>query len=282
MVTINLYQPRKISYEISFPSEWNELWPEELFLICKHQLSQFKTLHEQLAAIFDGLLLSRTGCLKKKLPNNFNLFIDLDDAAMNALPLIDFLHKENRLTKQLMPVINLPRMFGKKMYGPTDDFNNLTCGEFEDAEILFYDFLENPRTESLAHLAAVLWRPKDVTYMQFNRKKNRWLTYDHEQHYTSFLQLKNYQLYAMFVWYAGCRNTLPLIFPTMYKPDPKQQKSSEPDLMAFTKCIHGGAGPKNGNRDDIRRTLIKEFFMELELEAVQAEKLLEEYGKRNG
>jgi hypothetical protein len=291
MVQINLYKPGKINCNINFPSEWNELLPEELLIICKKQLSEFKNVYDQIAAIFNDIFLLRCKPFKKQLPQNFHLQIDEEDAATNALPLINFLYKQNRLTKQLFPVIKIPLPFHYRIFkfsncliahGPESDFNNLTCGEFEDAEIFFQQFIQNPAQEPLAHLAAILWRPRASLftgrkpYMKFSTKENQCKVYDHEKYYDSFLKLPQYRLYALFVWYAGCRSMLPLIFPTLYKKSNAQvSDTTEPDLLSFTKCIHSAAGAKNGSREDIRRTLLKEFFMELELEAIHQQKMLE-------
>ena len=277
MVSINLYQSNKVNCTIDFPSEWNELLPHELLSVCQRQLSQFKDVHEQIVAVFNDLFISRSKKYNKSLPKDFYSMLDPEDTAMNALPLVDFLYRQNRLTTQLFPVIKLPGILDKKMYGPESDFDNLTCGEFEDAEIFFHNFIAKPSPDSLAHLAAILWRPQHAQYISFNSKTQKWLTYNHEKVYDDFLKLKQHQLYALFVWYAGCRSILPLIFPTVYKKNPDEKKSDEPDLLAFTKCIHGAAGPKNGSRTEIRRTLLKEFYMELEIEAQNNEKLIEEY-----
>ena len=56
--------------------------------------------------------------------------------------------------------------------------------------------------------------------------------------------------------------------------------TEEPDPMVFTKCIHAGAGPKNGTRDQVRMLNLKEYFFDMELEAIKAKELKKEYEKR--
>lgn len=274
MVTVNLYQPGKIDCNIPFPESWNELLPEELLIICRRQLQKFNTIYEQLAAIFQDFISLRSK--KENLPDNFFELIDIDDASAYGLPLVDFIYKDNLLTNQLFPVLKIKR---KSFHGPLMDFNSITCGEFEDTEIFFSDFIEDPRREPLAHLAAILWRPAGKDYMYFSAKKNKWLTYDHEKTVKRFLLLSEEQLYAIFIWYSGCRRMMPLYFPTVYENN--GDTNAEHDVMVFTKCIHSGAGAKNGSRTDIRRTLLKEFFTEMELEAIHMKKVLKENQNAN-
>ncbi len=281
MVSINLYQPKNFDYAIDFPSAWNELTVKELFAVCKHQLAKFLTIEEQLTAIFHDLLNIR--CHKRfKLPKNYFGLLSAEDVATNLVSLLSFLYTENKLTEQLLPTLILPGSEAIEMKGPESDFNNLTCGEFEDAEIFFHEFINTPKAESLSHLTAILWRPQDEPYLKFNKEANTWQTYNHEKVLNKFLRLKPHVLYACFVWYAGCRAMLPLYFQSIYKKGTTKKESEveQPDLLAFTKCIHAGAGAKNGSRTDIRRTLLKEFFMEMELEAQEAEKIKAEYGNK--
>ena len=38
VISINLYQPGKLNVHLQFPTEWDELLPEEVVEICKQQL----------------------------------------------------------------------------------------------------------------------------------------------------------------------------------------------------------------------------------------------------
>ncbi len=272
-MTIEMFMPGSVNCTVNFPSSWDELTPSELLVISHHQLSKYKNLAEQQLAIFMEILQLRCRNLKEYLPENFRSLIKPEDAAIKAIDLTEFLYRKNSLTKQLFPVVKLPGIFRKKVYGPEDSFNNMICGEFEDAEYFFNEFLENPDAAPLAHLAAILWRPKGTPYIQYNPRTATYKTYEHEKRLKHFLKLPAPQLYAFFIWYAGCRNTFPELFPTVYEPDPNKEKSTETDLMAFTKCIHAGAGPKNGTRDKVRMLQVKEFFMDMELEAIKIKEL---------
>lgn len=280
MTIISLYQAGQVNASLPFATEWNELLLEELHLVSKSFLSDSGHVQAGKAALFCDLLSFRNKYHKAGIPENFARKLDPEDAAINGLSLMDFIYTDNDLTKQPYPKLTLRthNFLYSNLVGPQDDFQNITCGEFEDAEIFFYQFREDPGPESLAHLASILWRPKNASYMTFLPDKNKYRQYDSEKMFPYFMRLHPWILYTFFAWYCGCRNQLPKLFPTAFEGD--GTKTDEPDFVAFTKCIHSGAGEKNGSRDDIRMTLLKEFFFEMELEAQKAKELKRKYEQR--
>ena len=271
MVEINLYQPGKLNIKASFPSEWNELLQREIEAIAKYLLTPFKIPETAKAGILLSILKSRT-----RLPLNFKEYLDPADIVLYGYPLLDFIFTENTLTNQPYQKIKLPGIFSPTVYGPASDFNGLTCGEFEDTEQFFFQFTESPSHEPLARIASVLFREKDVPYMRFDPQKGRHIAYDADKLFHKFLKLPPYMLYAIFIWYSGCRSMLKKIFVNAFEGE----GTEEPDPMVFTKCIHAGAGSKNGTRDQVRMLNLKEYFFDMELEAIKAKELKKEYEKR--
>ena len=272
MVTIDLYQPGIVNETIEFPSEWNDLSLAELHIVSKSILSDFKDVAEAAAALFLGLLKFRTGKKVKDIDKR----LDAEDAFINATPAVDFIYKQNNLTRQPYPTLKTGNGL---MQGPADDFNSITCGEFEDSEIFFNRFREDPDADSLATLAAILYRPAGKKYLQFNIRNNEYDLYDAEALVPAFKKLKAWQLYPVFLWYAGCREQLPKIFPNCFGSTNLQvgEEDREPDPMLFTKIIHAGAGVENGSREKIRTTLLKEFFMDIELKNIANKALQAQY-----
>lgn len=268
MTEINLYQPGKINTTISFPTEWNELLLPELDIISQSLLQNFKLPSAAKALVFLKILQSR--CKLK----NIGKRIDAEDATINGLPLIDFIYNKNTLTKQPYPVLKTSKFPYIKFYGPDDDFNSLTCGEFEDAEIFYNEFKQDPSAKPLAQLASLLYRPKNTKYCRTHPVKG-FIQYNAEKAVPHFIKLAPWKLYTIFLWYAGCREQLPLYFPNAFGGS--TDNNADADFLAFTKCIHAGAGPKNGTRNDIRQTLLKEFLMEMELETIKAKELQQQY-----
>ncbi len=219
----------------------------------------------------------------KKVKNIVNR-LDAEDATLNGAPTVDFLTTENNLTKQPYKKLWLPfswKTFIAKVSGPADDFNDLTVGEFEDTEMYFNEFKANPNGESLANLAAVLYRPGKKRYLRKHRWNGSWIFYKSEKLYPQFKKLSALELYTIYLWYSGCREQLPKYFPEVF--DGPQTQNDEPDLMVITNCIHNAAGPKNGLRNEVRITLLKEFMQEMKLQKIEIDRQIAEMEKqRNG
>lgn len=273
MVFLTLHKAGVVNVQVGFPDKWDELTTEELLAVCRLQLASHATPVAARMAIFIELLKMR--CVgHTSLPLNFTSLLNFDDAAATGYNLVDFLYNTNNRTLQPHKEIVLPG-HEEKMIGPGDNFDSLTCGEFEDTEIFFNRFVNQPAQEPLASLAAVLYRPAKYITLDNDGRPVR---YDYKVTYDAFLQLEPAILYSIFTWYVGCRSNLPKYFPTVYKGGEGEQ--AEPDLVAFTKCIHAGAGEKNGSRVDIRLMLLKEFLFDMEQEAIHSEKLKEQYEQR--
>ncbi len=268
MQSISLNKPGTFSHTIEFPSTWDELTNAEVELVAKQQLSanaqltQNENLFIGKALVFTALIDSRAALQNIQLPADWKTNLNYDDAATQGFDAIGFLYKENNRTINPYPQLTVG---GKRMIGPADDFNEITCGEMEDCEVFFMLFSQEPSLELLAKIAAVLWRPRNAPY---NAKAS-------ESRVARFKSLPPEVLFAIYIWYTGCRNQLPKIFKEVYAGGDSQ--SNEPDVTAFTKCIHAGAGAKNGTRDKIRIMPAKEFLFDMNLEAINAKAIAAQY-----
>lgn len=270
MNTIELYKPGFIDKSINFPAAWNELHLQELHIISNAILGNFKEGSQAKGFLF--LELFKYRCQKQKV-GNFNHLLDIEDIVINGYPLIEFIYAGNSLTKQPYPILILQshrtQTKNYKLYGPADDFNNLICAEFEDAEIFYNKFKESPNNNDLAHLAAILYRPAKQKYYYNDPKQGCYTNYNAEVLLPAFLQMKPWELYSIFLWYAGCREQLPLYFPHAFEGS----RDNSADPHAMTNCIHAAAGPKNGTREQVRASLVKEIFYEMNLEAKKAKEI---------
>ena len=232
------------------PASWNDLTTAELTLISKQLLTKYEVPAEARFHILTGIITMRAALQKIKLPGNWLINLNLDDAAIASYNALDYIFTKIELTTNHYPTLKAGKI---TLQGPNDSFNNITCGEFEDAEIFFIKFRQNNNFSDLQMLTALLWRPPDVPHKDYDAESA--VTY----HIT---KIPAHILYINYLWYTGCRNALPLLFPQLFaggSPVP------EPDLTAFTKCIHAGAGPENGTREQIRSMLLKEFAFDMEL-----------------
>lgn len=285
MIEINIYQAQKFDFKIEFPSSWNELQQDEIIFIAKTLLAETDAASVR-ALILKHLIEKRAAPNpKNKLPKDWFFYIDYEQAVQECFPLLDFIFKENNLTNTPDPIT-----FGNHTFYP-QPFKNITCAEYEDAEVAANLFALEPSQDSLANLAAILFRPLSTAdrakeighhyvaaeiqiepYLKFNERTNYYYPYQADQKVKYFKTLPPEQLYAIFIWYAGARAELPKMFPNVFSGSGSEEK----DLMAFTKCIHSGAGPKNGTRQQIRVTGLFEFMLDMDEEARKAKELEEE------
>lgn len=267
MVTVQLYQPGAVNFTFPFADNWNELTTAQLQVV-SHVFHQLKEDGEAKAALLYGLLDMH----RKKLPPNTIKKIDIDDLATVGQDLVSFIWEDNLLSKQPYPVIRLG--WFKKMIGPESDFDNITCGEYELAEICVHQFYQDKDIKHLAELAAILYRPKNVPLFLYNLKRNEYIQYPYEKQTASFLLLPVEVLFTIYLWYCGCRNWLTKFFPNVYGSG----EGGQPDMQAFTKCIHAAAGEKNGTRQQVRLLKLKEILFEMEQEMIKAKEIEKKYG----
>ena len=291
MIPINLYQPNQFDFTVEFPTSWNELEQKEIIFIAKCLLTEpdpaavrallLKFIIENRASSPSPLGEGRG----EVLPKDWFLYLDSEQVVIDCFPLLDFIFKENNLTNTPDPLT-----FKKIIYYP-QPFTKITCAEYEDCEVKANQFSSKkvPDKDLLAEIAAILFRPSSPLsirrgdggevsspehYTLFNTRTNYYYTYNSSQKVKYFKTLSLEELYGIFIWYACSRAQLPLDFPAVYEGG---SSGSEPDIMAFTKCIHSGAGPKNGTRQQIRIMELYEFMLDMEQEAIHAKEMEAEY-----
>lgn len=267
MHEIHLYKPGDIDVRINFPEHWNECLLSELQHIAAAIFVKRKTQPELFVQLLRCRIMDLLPLLKKSELDRICMLLNLDDLSLAYADLMKFIFESVKLTQQPLPLLC------QKFVGPDSNFENITVGEFEDADNLlmqFRDIDDSKKHEAhsiIEQFAMVLYRPvqngmripyrnyraNDRTKMQFN-------------------QIPKPLLYIVKLWFVGCKSMLPEMFPLVFSPPDKGDKptlssdTAEPDPFAFTKLIHLGAGPKNGTRDHIREMRLLEFLFDLNLE----------------
>jgi hypothetical protein len=274
MLQIQLHKPNELDVQLELPEKWNELLAAQVLHIAKLFIT-ISNPAQLKASILLYLIESNAKLQKIKLPKKWKDFIDPEQFFLEGSNLLNFLFEENKLT-------NLPEetltVWGTRPYvvqGPINGFGKITCGEFEDCETNYLKFVKSTDTEKpdysfLANIAAILYRQKNTPYYQ--KQKEVFNQYDWKRWQPMFLKLEPHRLYAIFIWYTGNKFLLPKLFPTMHEPD-EESDQTQPDVFSFTKCIHAGAGPKNGSREQIRLMSLYEFLFDMEQEAIKAKEL---------
>lgn len=271
MITINLFKTDEFDFNLEIPSTWNELEPAEILFIARSFLESGQPL-ELKAQLLVFLIESRAALQKVKLPKKWKTQIDPEQFFLNGSALLSFIFDGNDLTHCPEQEIELTGVRGKyKVLAPEEGFAGLTCGEMEDADAYYTLFILEKKVEHLAMLAAILWRLKGIPYQMIVDSK--FTTYPAQKWVPMFEKLEPHRLYAIYIWYTGCKSQLPKMFPVLHEPSDDAKQSGSPDPLSFTKCIHAGAGAKNGTREHIRLMPAREFLFDMELEAVKAKEL---------
>lgn len=243
MTELILYKDKQAIDTIQFPTEWSELNTKELQFIAE----AIYTGSMKEADLFFCIILNRT------TQKNLVPLLDLEQCAIDGLPLVKFIVTEIQLTKNPLPVI-------KDYFGPADNFDDLTCGEFEEAEACFFALKEQKEEKHLNLLLATMWRQKE------KEKRIAFAGYDTARHIAVFEKMNFKNKIIVFLWYIGCREQIAKLFPSIFGGD--GAVSDTPAALAFTNCIHMGAGVKNGTRENIRKMLLKEFLYDIQLQLI--------------
>ena len=141
MISVQLYKPGRIDITLELPQDWDELLPAELELIAGLMQSDIQDDVKRRAVLLTGLLKARGRKQKIKVPDNIIDLLDPEQVVVEVLPMFDWIFNSNRLTQQPYSSIPLPGLRSTTVYGPLSDFDNLTCGEYEDAETFFLDLM---------------------------------------------------------------------------------------------------------------------------------------------
>lgn len=272
MKTININATGVFDFSIQFPDSWNDLLPTEILEIAKQILNPTENVAESKAALLLAFINARAKEQKIKLPKKWEKEINVEGFVINGFPLLDFIWAENNLSNPPENKITLKGTRSFEVFAPIKGFGSITCGEFEEAEPAFIAFTASQNVEDLAKLAAIFWRPKGVKF-QTKKTDGTIETYPYEKWAKLFEKVEPHRLYAIYIWYVGSKNLLPSLFPTVHEPSEEETVDNSNPAMAFTRCIHAGAGAKNGDRNTIRITLLYEFMFDMEENAKNAKLL---------
>lgn len=243
--------------QVSFPATWADLLPEEVFAVCRI-LHAGKHVTEHIFTELLNMRMKAAG-LSDRLRNRLFRTISVADASA-ALSAVDFIFNDP-------PVISKPNLC-RSLVAP-DFEKDMTVAEFEEISALLPRALKEP--DIAATIAAILYRRRGVPFLSFNYKNNDYDTYKYASMVSRFMSLPPEKISAVTLWCVGQMHLAKKIFPEVF-----EGKGSGPDDgLAFTRCIHAAAGPKNGTRNQVRATPLYEFLFEMQQEAIKAKEIEE-------
>jgi hypothetical protein len=193
------------------PSNWDELTADQLHMVSCLFCSGLSSIEFKLKALFGFLPVSCS------LRNR----IDPEDSYY-LMECLSFLLKEVTLTKNLQPIL---KTGGRWYYGPSDGLTNCTFGEFTRVSSLLDSFSQTKDQKYLDEMVSVLYRPKRCFW--FIRKsftdnqdpRRRLATRTLAKRSRKVKKLGYAQKYSVFLFLSGVLNSLPGMFPYVYKYD---------------------------------------------------------------
>lgn len=166
----------------------------------------------------------------------------------------------------------------RRYYGPAHRLANLTIAEYRRTELYYQFWLRTKDRKYLCLLAATLWRPRGVgssddVRVEVKEKslQTRALFFNWAMHPVI--------MYAILLYYEGCRNHIIKSHPVVFRPMAMQQDSpfsKPPDPNAIVDLedhILAYAGGKFGTYNETARTNIYVFFKNMSQQ-------IEEYERR--
>lgn len=266
MIEINLYKPDVVDIKVPFPTTWNELTLDELEFIGPHVLTE-KEVHWEI--IFLEILRLRLARITPKC-NAILKKMDPEQLFVLGLPLIEFIKDENTLT-------NFPYEELQGIDIPKKDFNSMQVVMYENAVIFSHKWRESTETKDFMDFIKAIMNPYQYRERFILSAEGLYNRYKSRKANKAIDKLSNTQLRVIFLWYIGCENRLPLLFPRIYEGG----SSGKGSKSNFTKCIHQAATSGNYKRSGIRQLLLKELLFDIEC-ALEAQEKLEEKNKTNG
>ncbi len=190
------------------------------------------------------------------------------------LPFIEWVFEQNTLTKQHL-------VSYRKMYGPADDFDNLTMGEWNACEIFYNGMVQHKDTESdmvnegdedaLNKLVAVLYRlPKPKYDKVLNSDGDIRMPFNENE--IDFYKKKIARWpaavkMAIVLWYDGCREHLKEQYDLFDNAD---SGDGEPGMFEL---IRGMCGKRYGNFKEVEKMNVHIVMRELEMMKKEAEEM---------
>ena len=260
------------------PGAWNELNAKQLIAIAPLILSGQSG--ESMAPYIINSLLGWQHDIKKAIRRAADTSSLFTDIRAKLYPLMDWVFKSNDLTKNILPVINIPKGYeflsADKLYGPADSFDNLTMGEFDDAEYWFDTFNASAMqdTHALDMMVAILYRSSVAKYKpEMGDIRQPYNMHLNELRAAQLVRVPAGIKMGILLWYMGCRSDIVEQYGFLFK---KSGKSSS-GLAGWTPIIHDLAGGKFGNLKETNQTLLKTILYELKLNHIKMEAMKTEH-----
>lgn len=177
------------------------------------------------------------------------------------------------VSEQILTLQKLPRK--KNLFGPADNFENITGLEYTVADIHFTNWCESKSTEQLDLLIATLYRPRKGISITSNTNGDRRVKFNVSTYTNSLSQIKKWsfvekQLVALY--YSGNREQLSRMYKAVFfSKGSKKKKVTSPNDNFQTIMMSIAEQGVFGDLDKVESEYIHNIYKYLEMKAIEAE-----------
>lgn len=267
-----MHSVRIDTMERSLPSCWDELSRSQLLFVSRMLLKGLSVADFKVTALNRFLSIGRKQFLRISPEDVWSLGRTLD-----------FILKEVSLSRNRIPRVRI----GLRRYiGPSDGLQNCSFGEFTLAHTCFEAYQSSRDFHALAELAAILYRRKKPLWVlrkffcesadprvRFNQRTVR-------RGARRFERLDPSVLYAVFLFFCGCVNSLPGRFPNVYRQ--KEDTVASDTLSGWISLIISLADGRTDDEalDRVTRSNLYNVFMGLEYKSIEYFNYMEKISRK--
>lgn len=210
--------------DLKMPTAWNQLTRHQLLFVCRLFRLKLSEFNFKLSVFinFTGIralpvrkVAGQTYYAFKKSGQVFWISIDELYFFIGAA---NYLCADSQLTKNLFPKFTL---LGRRFFGPSAKCYNITLLEFLHAEAALFRFHAAHHPQHMRTLCAILYRhqvkrynPASPNYNGDRREPFNDYTYQRCARW--FKLLHPNRIYAVYVFYIGCRNAIIEAHPEVF------------------------------------------------------------------
>lgn len=168
----------------------------------------------------------------------------------------------NNLTTQKLP--SYKTWWGKRLYGPCSNFEDLLMVEFHYAEVAYKNFIDTKEVKYLNELVAILYRLPNAThdFKKYPTADPR-IPFSHLDIPHHMLQVQRWPLHvrqAVLYWYDANRQLLVDSYPTVYPEKPSMSQNLYDGLYGMMRALAGG---KFGSFKEVEHMYVHHAHLEL-------------------
>jgi len=276
---------RSKDLSMTIPEQWDELTTVQLSWYVNNFLPKlpkifpknadgeinFDELYEELfQQIRIGQLYTFTGWPWKKFKNLTSEHLAWIIGEEKA---VDWMFiKKNTRTVNPYPSVKVDSK--NKLYGPGNDFENLTIDELRYTDAFYLSFKSSGNIDELDKMLSVIYRNAKENFDPKSPKSDGDISEEFNNHTVDFRIpiIKNIPLpikYTILFWYEGCRNVLQSDFKESFESG----GSDNTPNLGWTGVINSIAGAEMGTVKEVEKRLIREVLMYNKVLKIKADEI---------